>query len=63
MCLEILFEKIFGLRPFGDKTKGLKSRRYHDGYEDLNWCAVTGGSVNQGSLCFGLTLTSRVRIL
>ena len=35
------------LVPSIDKTKGLKSSGYYDGYKDLSWCALVDGSVTQ----------------
>ena len=45
-----------------DKTKGLKSIGYYDGYKYLSWCALADGSVTQGSLCLAVNPTDRVRI-
>ena len=45
-----------------DKTKGLKSIGYYDGYKDLSWCALADGSVTQGSLCLAVNPSDRVRI-
>ena len=49
--------------PSCDKTKGLKSIGYYDGYKNLSWCALTDGSVTQGSLCLAVNPTARVRFL
>ena len=49
------------LVPSIDKTKGLKSSGYYDGYKDLSWCALADGSVMQGSLCLAMNPTDRVR--
>ena len=45
-----------------DKTKGLKSIGYYDGYKYLSWCALADGSVTQGSLCLAVNPSDRVRI-
>ena len=48
--------------PSSDKTKGLKSIGYYDGYKYLSWCALADGSVTQGSLCLAVNPSDRVRI-
>ena len=48
--------------PSCNKTKGLKSIGYYDGYRDLGWCVLSDGSVTQGSLCLAVNPTDRVRI-
>ena len=59
LCDTIRF--FFDPVPSSDKTKGLKSIGYYDGYRDLGWCALADGSVTQGSLCSAMTQTARVR--
>ena len=57
----ILFDFLDSM-PSSDKTKGLKSIGYNDGYRDLGWCALPDDSVTQGSLCSAVNPTNRVRI-
>ena len=52
----------FNSVPSSNKTKGLKSVGYYDGYKDLSLCALADGNVTQGSLCLGVNPTDRVRI-
>ena len=63
MCSQQCHSNYLDLTPASDKTRGLQSMRYHDGFKYLSWCAVPDGSVTQGSLCLSLTAMVRVRVL